>query len=198
MAPPSVVRMIAARRLLASLTGLALVSAATAACGADDVAAPAALDVDTLASMDVVEMVETLEALPVADRPEDVLVSVRSDEVVLTDETGAEQVVAAPEGLFHLSVAPYLEQTHDCYFHSLTTCTGELASIPVEVAIVDLATGETLVAESTQTYDNGYVAYWLPDDIEVEVTITSGDRSGSATVRTGLDDLTCLTTLQLT
>lgn len=27
---------------------------------------------------------------------------------------------------FYVSVTPYLEQTHDCFFHSRTTCLGEL------------------------------------------------------------------------
>ncbi|WP_420111217.1 CueP family metal-binding protein [Pseudactinotalea sp.] len=190
--------MISLRRLLVSLTGLALVVSATAGCSAEDAAAPAVLDLTSLAEMDVVDMIDLLESMPPAERPEDVMVSVRSDEVLLADATGAERVVAAPEGMFHLSIAPYREHTHGCYFHSLTTCTGELAATDVDVTVVDLATGEVLVEESTQTYDNGYVAYWLPDDIEAEVTITSDGRSGSAVVTTGVDDLTCLTTLRLT
>lgn len=186
------------RRLLTSLTGLVLLTAVTAACGTEDAAAPAGLDLDTLAAMDTAEVIERLESMPVADRPEDLMVSVRPDEVLLADASGEERVLAVPEGKFHLSIAPYREHTHDCYFHSLTTCTGELAHTPVEVTIVDTSSGEILVDEATQTYDNGYVAYWLPDETEVEVTITSGGRSGSAVVRTGADDLTCLTTVQLT
>lgn len=190
----------AAIGLAAALTLLAGCSTATPESAEDTTgqAGDAALDVPALAAMDVVDMIDLLESMPVADRPTDLTASVRSDEVVLTDAAGAETTVATPAGQFHLSVAPYVDHTHDCYFHSLTTCSGELGDTAVDVRIVDVATGEVLVSETTQTFDNGYVAYWVPDDVELDVTISSDGRTGSARVTTGVEDLTCLTTLQLT
>jgi hypothetical protein len=42
-----------------------------------------------------------------------------------------------------------VSNTHDCYFHSLTTCTGELGGQQVTVLIVDDETGEVYVDESS-------------------------------------------------
>ena len=49
------------------------------------------------------------------------------------------------EDRFYLSVAPYVDQTHDCFHHSLTTCKGELTSTDVQVQIVDVTNDEVLV-----------------------------------------------------
>jgi hypothetical protein len=81
-----------------------------------------------LAGLDGREIVERLERTPVDAWQPDLRASVRPGELLLS-EVGSDEptVVDLPDDEFYLSVAPYLEQTHDCYFHSLTTCRGELA-----------------------------------------------------------------------
>ncbi|MDP9822944.1 hypothetical protein J2S59_002753 [Nocardioides massiliensis] len=71
-----------------------------------------------------------------------------------------------PEDRFYLAVAPYVDQTHECFYHSLTTCLGELDSADVRVKIVDEANDEVLVDEVRTTFDNGFLGFWLPRDIE--------------------------------
>ena len=73
------------------------------------------------------------------------------------DDSGESQV-ELPDGQFYLSVAPYVSRTHECYYHSLTTCTGELADQIVDVTIVDSA-GKTLVDGPARTYANGFVGF---------------------------------------
>jgi len=143
-------------------------------------------------------LVDQLDRTAVSDRPEGLIVSVRPDTLVVSDgQGGPESTVALENGEFYLSLAPYVDQTHDCWFHSLTTCLGELRNEAIEVRITDSASGEVLVEESTTTYDNGFVGYWLPRDIEATVEVTAGGRTGSALVPTGGEDATCLTTLRL-
>ncbi len=154
-------------------------------------------DLDALAALGAQELVATLEATPVAERRTDLGASVRPDEVLLSSD-GAEVAVPVPDGQHYLSIAPYVTSRHDCFFHSLTTCTGELGGEDVTVRIVDDETGKVYVDESGPLQDNGFIGFWLPADRTATVTVESADGEGSATVSTGDEDLTCLTDLQLT
>lgn len=184
-------------RVLASLVAAgALLLTACSTEGGEDHAAEV-LSRHSLDDLGAKELVEHLDTMPVSDRSDGFIASVRPDAIVVTDEDGTEESVAMPTGEFYLSIAPYAEQTHDCYFHSLTTCLGELSDEPIQIRVTDLGDGTVLLDESSRTYDNGFVGLWLPRDIEAEIVVEHDGRSGSQTVRTGAEDPTCLTTLRL-
>lgn len=151
-----------------------------------------------LEDLSAAEIVDTLDQTPVADRPDDLLASVRPNEVVFTTASGEETPMALPDDQFYLSFAPYIDQTHDCYFHSLTTCVGELSDEDFDVQIVDADSGEEIVNETLTSFDNGFVGVWLPKGIEGELSVEYEGKSGSVDISTITDDdATCLTTLQL-
>jgi len=151
-----------------------------------------------LAGLDARGIVDRLDAMPVTERPAALLASVQPGQLVVTDDRGREAELPMPEGEFYLSIAPYEQSTHDCHFHSLTTCLGELQNESVAVRVVDDATGEALVDDTRSTFDNGFVGVWLPRGIEATVTIEHGALTGTAHISTaGPDDATCLTTLRL-
>ena len=77
-----------------------------------------------LAGLDAREVIDALDATPVAEREADLRASIRPDELLISDANGAEAALPMPEDAFYVSVAPYLDTTHECYFHSLTTCAG--------------------------------------------------------------------------
>lgn len=141
-------------------------------------------------------LVDGLDTLPVADRPspDALVVSVRSDALVL--QPGDVTVPMAGDR-FYLSIAPYVNETHPCTFHSLTTCLGELQNEPIDLTVTDAATGETVVSEATQTFDNGFVGVWLPKNGSFDVTVTGAAGTATERVGTGAQDPTCLTTMQL-
>lgn len=183
-----------------SLAALVALTGCSAAPTATTPAASASQAGDVLAAVGLAgltgrEIVETLDQDPTA-RPLPLTASVRYDEVIVGDGT-AEVSVPIDGDQFYLSVAPYATQSHECYFHSLATCRGELAGTDVAVRIVDDA-GTVLVDETTTTYANGFVGFWLPRDISGTVTMTVDGTTGSVPFATGPDDATCLTTLQLT
>lgn len=150
-----------------------------------------------LEGLDVKTVIDRLDRLPVEDRPDDLMASVRPTSLVVSDPGGGqEHSLPMPEDEFYLSLAPYVDGTHDCFFHSLTTCRGELSKDKVDVRI-ETADGEVLVDESTTTFDNGFVGYWLPRDIDATITVTRGEQTGTAEISTGEKDLTCLTSLEL-
>lgn len=144
------------------------------------------------------QVIDTLDAQPVAERPADLIASVRPGQLLLSDDQGREASLALPDDEFYLSVAPYVSQTHECFHHSLTTCRGELANTPVHVTVTDGDSGAVVVDEDLTTFDNGFVGLWLPRGIEATLTITSDGRSATTAISTsGDEDPTCLTTLEL-
>ena len=151
-----------------------------------------------LDGLDATQVIGQLDTMPVADRPADLIASVQPDALVLTDDQDRETRLPMPDDEVYISVAPYREQTHDCYFHSLTTCLGELADTEVQVTLTG-EDGDVLIDEARQTYDNGFVGIWVPRGIEAMLTIEHEGQTGTATISTmNEEDPTCITTLQLT
>lgn len=142
------------------------------------------------------QVVDALDAMALAERPADLMASVRPDELVLTDGS-TEAALPMPEDRFYLSVAPYVDRTHECFHHSLTTCQGELAGEEVGVRITT-TDGDVLVDRTRRTWANGFVGFWLPRDVEGTVEVRYAGRSGRADFATRADSPTCLTTLRLT
>ena len=151
-----------------------------------------------LQGLDAAQIIDHLEQLPVTERPANLLASVRPGQLVLSDDAGRQMSMQLPQDKFYLSVAPYESQTHDCHFHSLTTCLGELQNADV---IVDFTTnGGTKILDGKKliTNDNGFVGLWLPSGVTGELTITAGGKTSMQPISTaGPEDATCLTTMQV-
>ncbi|MGC3955374.1 MAG: CueP family metal-binding protein [Propionicimonas sp.] len=150
-----------------------------------------------LTGLDARQIIDKLDATPLADRPTDLMASVRPAELILSDDQQREATLPIPDGQFYLSFAPYLSQTHDCHFHSLTTCVGELQNTDVQVKVTDAA-GDVLVDEGLRTFDNGFLGVWLPRGVDATLTVTHDGHTASTPITTKGDQAaTCLTTLQL-
>ncbi len=168
--------------------------------GADDVplVSDSTLKDHGLAGLDAREIVDLLDAMPTAERPNDLMVSIRPNELVITDVAQQETTLPMPEDQFYVSIAPYKDDTHDCYFHSLTTCAGEIQNADVHMLVTDADSGEVLLDDTRTTFDNGFVGVWLPRDIDVTVAIAYDGRSATTDLSTRSDDdATCVTTMQL-
>lgn len=166
-------------------TGVAPSAASTSQPGLEDLAALGAQD-----------LIAALEETPLSQRRTDLRASIEPGRVLLT--TADDEVAVPIEGQHYLSIAPYVTNTHECYFHSLTTCTGELGGQDVTIRVVDETTGEVYIDQSGPLEDNGFAGLWLPKDVTATVTVSSTLGEGTALVSTGDEDLTCLTSLQLT
>lgn len=129
-------------------------------------------------------------------RPLPVQASVRTDEVIFSQD-GQEVAVPIPGDEVYVSVAPFVSRTHDCFYHALGSCQGELVEEEVQVVITD-ADGTVLVDEAATTYANGFVGYWLPEGTTGTITITQGDLTGEVPLDTTSEGPTCVTSLQLT
>lgn len=105
--------------------------------------------------------------------------------------------VDMPKDEFYVSVAPYIDITHECTFHSATGCRGELKSESFFVEFID-TDGNVILSESMTSLSNGFIDLWLPRNIEGTLTITQGDLSTSKVIKTVAGEPTCETTMQLT
>lgn len=191
--------------MLRRAIAIAALTLLLAACGTDDsgsgprrdqVSTEEFLSEHGLDGMDAVEAIDHLDRLAVADRPSDLMASVYPDELVLAGEA-QEVTFDLPEETAYVSIAPYVNTTHDCFYHSLTTCRGELGNEELDVKITDSATGERVVDDQVTTFDNGFVGFWVPSDIEGTIGITYEGKSGSVEFSTADDGATCITDLRL-
>lgn len=185
------------RALLAVLTATPLVLAgcSTSPSGTDG-AAEELLAAHDLPTGTAREVIDALEALPLEKRPAELLASVGTDVLTLSDASGREATLDLPEEELYISVAPFVTGTHECFFHSLTTCRGELAEEELAVR-VENASGEVLIDEPRTTAPNGFLGLWLPRDEELTLTVTGESGEATATLRTDAETPTCLTTMQL-
>nr|WP_232488568.1 CueP family metal-binding protein [Brevibacterium antiquum] len=149
-----------------------------------------------LDGMNAVEAIDHLDRLAVTDRPNDLMASVYPAELVLAGEA-QEVTIDLPREKAYVSIAPYVDTTHDCFYHSLTTCRGELGNEELDVKITDSASGEVVVDDRATTFDNGFAGFWVPSDIEGTISITHEGKSGSVDFSTGEDGATCITDLRL-
>ncbi|MCK8477838.1 CueP family metal-binding protein [Microbacterium aurugineum] len=191
------------RKPSTAFAALAVAAIALAGCAAS----PAPTDIDSaaqeilvahdLSGLDVGDVIERLDAMPVADRPTDLLASVEPDELVLRDMNGREGRLPLPDDAVYISVAPFRDRTHECHFHSLTTCIGELSDTEVRITLT-AADGTGLIDETRRTQDNGFTGLWVPRGIEATLSIESAGFTGAVPLSTtSPDDRTCITDLQL-
>lgn len=205
------VRSAAAAAAAAAALAIVLAGCATAPAGdaqpavsrssAEAPASDAGAASDLLAAHDLedgtaAQLIDRLEAVPLAERAADLLASVRGDVLLLADAE-QEQELPMPEDRTYISIAPYVSQTHECTFHSLTTCVGELRNEHVQVTITDDATGRVLVDGTVETHDNGFVGFWLPRDLDGTIAVEHAAGSGSVPFSTAAGAPTCITTLAL-
>lgn len=157
------------------------------------------LSAQNLAGLDARQIIDKLDTLPVAERPSNLMASVRPDQLILIDENKQQVAMQIPEDQFYLSFAPFKTQTHECHFHSLTTCLGEMQNEEIKVTITDVKTGEKIIDKTMKTFDNGFVGVWLPRGIDATLNVEQGGKSATSTISTATsEDATCLTTMQLT
>ncbi len=175
--------------------GAATTPGATAESSAPDKLAQVMADHD-LDDMPAVELIDHLDRLGGSDRPTELMASVRPGELVLTADD-EESTLSIPEDRFYLSLAPYIESTHECFHHSLTTCQGELAAQDVVVEVLDDTNDTVLVDDTLTTFDNGFVGLWLPRNIEGTIRVSYDGKSGEVDFTTYDDAPTCLTTLRM-
>ena len=126
----------------------------------------------------------------------EVTASITSHELVVTDN-GKETSFNLPSEEFFVSIAPFVEVTHECAIHSLTGCQGELVKKDFDVYIED-EEGNVVMDETIASLENGFIDLWLPRDQTYQVKIEYDGKTVESEISTFEGDNTCITTMQLT
>jgi len=144
------------RALLLSVLGIAFSGSALAATSQSDFLAQYGL-----AGKNTQQIVEAIDQNPQA-RPLPFSASITSTELKLSDGKQAYSFPLADK--FYLSVAPYENQTHPCFNHSLSGCQGEMPNTTFAVKVTD-EKGHVVMQKSVKSYQNGFVGLWLPRNL---------------------------------
>jgi len=126
----------------------------------------------------------------------DVKTFVTPDAVNFKFKDGKTVVVPLPDDQMIVSVAPYINKTHPCSTHTMSSCEGELKNKLIEVRAVT-AEGKTLIHETLRTPPTGFVDLWLPRDQEITISVDFEGKKGTSKVQTYRTSKTCDSTIKL-
>jgi hypothetical protein len=201
------------RRILAHVTLATATAVALTACTGDPapVASPASATAPSSSSSssptsatsspttteDARSLIDALEVSPEA-RPLAAwqTVSVQDATLVTVSADGHEAEAPLPTGVRYVSIAPYVTQSHDCFWHNLATCRGELAGTTAHFTIT-ADDGEVLADQEVPLGANGFAGFWLPADAAGTISVEQDGRTGAVPFTTTPGSPTCITTLQI-
>ena len=140
------------------------------------------------------EMVEYIDQLP-APRPLPFNAGVTSKALLVGDGTQQYEIPLSGDK-FYVSVAPYINKTHECVDHSLSGCQGEMVKQPFHVKIID-EKQQVIMDKDISSYKNGFFGLWLPRNKTMQIEVTQPGYVGKEVISTNDDSQTCITTLRL-
>lgn len=104
--------------------------------------------------------------------------------------------VPLPDDQMVVSVAPYINKTHECATHYMSKCDAELKNVPVKVLAIT-AGGKTVFDKTIKTPSTGFFDLWLPRDQEITISVTAQGKKATGKIFTYRNSKTCDTTLKL-
>lgn len=119
-----------------------------------------------------------------------------TDEMIIIYHKNKSYEINLEEDLFYVSLAPYINQTHGCYTHSLTGCQGELVDKDFLVKIYD-EEDNLLEVKTINTGSDGFFGLFLEKGITYKIIVEYEDLSTSYDID-AYTDQTCFTGGQLT
>lgn len=150
---------------------------------------------NNLANKSVVEIVSHLEDK--LDENKGFNAGITGESLILSD--AFDQIkLPLPDGLFYLSIAPYIDQTHGCSNHSLITCRGELKNETFYIQITDLESSIKILDQTISSSSNGFLGVWLPANKSYDINISYNSLTSTTIITTSETSYTCLTTMKLT
>jgi hypothetical protein len=126
----------------------------------------------------------------------DVVTFVTPDKVNFKFKDGETISIPLPDDAMMVSIAPYINKTHTCATHYISSCDAELKSTNIKVVAVT-AGGKTLINKTMKTAPTGFLDLWLPRNQVIDITVSAKGKSATGEIFTNRDSKTCETTLKL-
>lgn len=104
--------------------------------------------------------------------------------------------VPLPDDEMVVSIAPYINKTHECATHYMSKCDGELKNTWVKVKAV-AAGGKILIDKKIKIPATGFFDLWLPRDQKIDISVRAVGKKAKGKILTFRDSKTCDTTLKL-
>jgi hypothetical protein len=106
-----------------------------------------------------------------------------------------EDHVVASDSWYFMSIAPYQNDTHDCYYHILA-CKAEMVNTHVSYSIEEV--GGSFVTQGVGvTGSNGFMDLYLQRNKTYRISVVIGELEGEVTVTTFPGSPTCITNLKI-
>ena len=126
----------------------------------------------------------------------DVVTFVTPDKVNFKFKDGHTIIIPLPDDVTMVSIAPYIDKTHMCATHYISSCDAELKSTNIKVIAVT-AGGKTLINKTMKTAPTGFLDLWLPRNQVIDIKVSAKGKSATGKIFTNRDSKTCETTLKL-
>jgi len=126
----------------------------------------------------------------------DVVTFVTPDKVNFKFNDGETISILLPDDEMIVSIAPYINKTHTCTTHYISSCDAELKNTNIKILAVT-AGGKTLINKTMKTAPTGFLDLWLPRNQDINITVSAKGKSATGRIFTNRDSKTCETTLKL-
>ena len=126
----------------------------------------------------------------------DIVTFVTPEKVNFKFKDGQVISIPLPDDAMMVSIAPYIDKTHTCATHYISSCDAELKSTNIKVVAVT-AGGKTLINKTMKTAPTGFLDLWLPRNQAIDITVSAKGKSANGKIFTNRDSKTCETTLKL-
>jgi hypothetical protein len=126
----------------------------------------------------------------------DIVTFVTPEKVNFKFKDGQMISVPLPDDVMMVSIAPYINKTHECATHYISSCDAEMKSTNVKIVAVT-AGGKTLINKTMKTAPTGFLDLWLPRNQVINITVSAKGKSATGKIFTNTNSKTCETTLKL-
>jgi len=120
---------------------------------------------------------------------------ITTEQLTIEFPDGREVTKKLPDNEMYIAVAPYINTTHTCSNHYISTCDAELKNKTFNVlATID---NSSIINENFTSMNNGFIELWLPRNKTITILVEYGNLKSSETISTSKNSKTCYTTFYL-
>jgi len=120
---------------------------------------------------------------------------INTEELVVIFPDERKVTIPQPENEMYVAVAPYINETHSCATHYISSCQAELKK---KSFLITAGSGnEQILSKTVQSLNNGFIEIWLPRKKEITLKIKYDGKVVEESISTYEGDRTCITTMRL-